>query len=390
MQNLRMLEQQQIEARRKLLESHQVKSKEIEVQKKQLLLLEGKKFSNGQARGELDKCRDFLSFASRKMGDRKLSSRDLDCNINDFHRRLDGGIHTCKLIKVTGCMVDSILTAIESKVHSLGLIKDKSSIILKTEIDKYERAKEKEQHLRSSIHSSQADTQKLAEQNKTLSSEIAQLEIDKSDVQIKEEETEEELCDIRNEIKVEEERFVLVEETQRREMEEAKRQNTSLLETMSAFERTLLVDEAAYEREKAQLFDSIEQEGWKFQNDGAESFMAAIHVEEGNIQRLVEIQINDLLILEQEIEEMEKGLKTVEKATLAKDEETHAIHQQVDAIKTADAMSMAAASEVEQQLASARAEVESLERTFYSYKFMLRGAVVRCMCQLNKTIVAFF
>jgi hypothetical protein len=281
MENPRMLEKQQIEARSKLLESHQVRGMEIEEQRNQLFLLESKMFTNGQARGELNKYRDFLSFASSKVGDRKLSSSDLDRSINDFHRRMDGGIQSCKLIMLIGFMVDSILAAIERKVESLGIMKDKSSVTLKNEIDKYERAREGEQYLLSSIQSSQTDALMWALRDKTLSSEIAKLETDKTDVQVKEQETEKELRDIRDEIKAEEERFFLVKETQSLEMKKAERLLAILLEETAAFEGTLQSDEAKYETEKTQLFDSIKQEGWKFQNDGAKAYRGCQNKETG-------------------------------------------------------------------------------------------------------------
>jgi hypothetical protein len=367
-QNLRMLEQQQVEARRKLLESRQVKGKEIDVQKKQLLLLESKKFSNGQSRGELDKYRDFLSFASRKMGDRRLSSSDLDRSINDFHRRLDGATQSSKLIKVTEFMVESVLAAIKRKVHTLGLMKDKSSATLKNAIDKYERAKEKEQQLRSSIHSAQSEIQKWAKQNKSLSAEIAKLEIDKSVIQLKEEETQNELRVIRDETKAEEEKFALAKNAHLLEIDEAESQLTTLLEDAAAFECTMQSDKATYESEKTKLFDSMKQEGWKFQTNSVEAFKAAIQAEHANIERLFDTEMDNLSILEKEVKEMERRRTLIEIETREKDKESHAIDLQVDSIKTTEATRMAVAADIEKKVASGRAEIESIERKFDSFR----------------------
>lgn len=362
-----MLEQQQTEARQKLSQVHQLKGQEVELQKQQHLLLEGKKFSNGQACGELDKHRDFLSFASRQMGERKSSASVLDNDINNFHGFLDGGIKTAKRVKLTGCMVDLTLAAIEKKVHTLGLVKDKCSIVLKSEVDEYERAKEEEQRLRSSIHNSQAQAQKWAEQNEIMSAEVAKLEIDKSDVEVQEEDSKKELADVSDEINAEEDRFAKVKDIQTQESDETARQKENLLADLAALELSLQAEEATYENEKTQILNLVRWDGWEMDAgavEDAESFKVALATALVDIETEVEGQQNDLFILEREIERIEEELKSFEEATIKKDEESNAILLQVDTIKEAEEERKVEAADVEKHLECARIELEAFESKF--------------------------
>ncbi|KAG7369194.1 hypothetical protein IV203_031937 [Nitzschia inconspicua] len=368
MQNLRMLEQQQVDARRKLLESQRVKAQENQLQKQLHLLLEGKKFSNGQALGELDKYRDFLSFAARKLGDRKLSSSQLDADINEMHRRLDGGIKSARMMKVTGYMVDSILEAVKKKLQDFGLLKDKCSTILKKEVMKYEAAKEEEQRLRSSIHESQAEAQKWADLNKTSSAEVTKLEIDKSDLQMKEEEAKKELLGIRDEIKQEEERFSKIKEVKTEEAAVLRRQKEALFEEVSSLECTLESAESAYQNNKKEIFDLFVVEGW---DSGAQDpGMIEVRMTEAKsaMENEFNTQRNAVLALERELQEMEKELESIENSTREKDGDSKRILTQVDTVKMAEEKRKQEATTVENQLAFERAEIQKLESSLEAMK----------------------
>jgi chromosome segregation ATPase len=365
MHNLQMLEQQQVNARQKLLESRQIKAQDIELQKQLHLLLEGKKFANGQARGELDKYRDFLSFASRKLGDRKRSSAQLDSDINDFHSRLDNGIKSAKMIKVTGFMIDSILAAVQKKVQALSLMEDKCSIALKSEIDKYEKAKHEEQRLRSSIHKWQSDAQKWAGQNKTLSDEVAKLEIDKTDVQTKEEDSKNELRCIRDDIKEEEKRFAKLEEAKTAEVNESRRQLNILLEEVTIVEGTLGSVEATLQNEKLQTFDCVIVEGWTMEDESdPEEFKAAITSSETAMESEFHARQCKFSACELELQEMEKELESIENCTNERETSLEAIQSQVEAIKETEEMQQLEAAEVERQLANDRTEMQELESKY--------------------------
>jgi hypothetical protein len=365
-QNLRMLQKQQEDAQMNLLHVQQVQKELLQHQKQKNLLLEGKKFSNGETRGELDKFRDFLSFAFRKIGDRKLASEKLDADINSFQRRLEGGIKSATMIKICTSIIDSTLASVEDKVRSLNSLNDKCSAVLQHETEKYEETKREELELRSSLHDAQTSIQKWAQDNKTLSSEILKLEVDKVNTEKKEEEAKLHLRSVREAIKNEEGRFARVEEEHLIAMEDLGRQHEAFLEEINMLESTLKASEMIIEKNKKEIIGVIKVEGWELNGDDAfdsNEFNAAIACAEASLQSKVREKEVEVLSLAKEIKDMEDEFELIEKETSRKDGQSTALQLKARTILEGEEKRKEDVTDVESHLANGRVELAKLKGT---------------------------
>ena len=106
MQDLRILEQQQRDAKEKLVSAQNTKQKQLDRQRQLNTQLENKNYSNGTLRAKLRQSHDFLSDATRELGNRKLTTGQLQDGISDFECKLKRGLQSRNLIQICVAKID--------------------------------------------------------------------------------------------------------------------------------------------------------------------------------------------------------------------------------------------------------------------------------------------
>ena len=151
MEDLHILEQQQREAQRKLVSAQTTKQKRLDQMRQLHTLLENKNFSNGTLRAKLQQSRDFLSIATREIGNRKLATDRLQDGIADFECKLKRGVQSAKMIQVCSAKIDSFLMLIEHMITSISRLGVERRQISKELRHTYEQSEKKDLELRFAI-----------------------------------------------------------------------------------------------------------------------------------------------------------------------------------------------------------------------------------------------
>ena len=189
LEDLRVLEQQQREAQRKLANARM--TKEARIQKHATLEsnLELLKYSNGELRAQLRQSRDILSIGTRELGTRRLAARSAGNSIQAFEQKLKQGLRSARVITAYRRKIDSIIITIENKETTLVRLTAEG----KKKVNELQKDHQKMQHheetLRASIRQELSKVQSLAESVASLRTNNNALEQEMVEAQNMEEST---------------------------------------------------------------------------------------------------------------------------------------------------------------------------------------------------------
>lgn len=160
--DLRVLEQQQRDAQKQLMNARSTKEQRMEQHAALESKLEHIKYSNGEFRAQLRQSREVLSTSTRALGSRRLLTDKAGGEIRDFERKLNRGLQSARLNTVCRRKIESLFILLESKLDVLSRVrveaKDKWNALEKSL--KIERGRE--ETLRTSIQGETARRQHLA------------------------------------------------------------------------------------------------------------------------------------------------------------------------------------------------------------------------------------
>lgn len=152
MQDLVILQEQQREAQMKLKSAKTTKKNKLEKQQQLNTLLEKKNFTNGSRRAKLVQLREFLSVATRDLGNRKLVADRLQEGISSFERKVKKGVRSTKMIQICNASIDSSLIIAEHKEAKIARLKFRAKLNRKSSRVKYDRMMEAEREIQRAIY----------------------------------------------------------------------------------------------------------------------------------------------------------------------------------------------------------------------------------------------
>ena len=166
MEDLRILEQQQKDAQRKLSQTRLTKENKQQQLSSRQMNLEKKKYANGELRAQIHQYHDALKFAQRGVSARKLATDRNKADIEEFSRRLDNGRKSLRRFKICRRKVESALIQLEGKTEILTRHKARVKQELAEMKNSLVEAEQNEQALRASI---QQQLNLIQVKNRTLS-----------------------------------------------------------------------------------------------------------------------------------------------------------------------------------------------------------------------------
>jgi hypothetical protein len=178
LEDLRVLEQQQREAQRKLANARATKVHRVEQHVALESKLEHLKYSNGELRAQLRQSREILSCGTRALGARRLVSGRASDDIRQFERKLKKGLLSARMISASRRKIDSIFIVVENKQAVLMRLKLEAKEKLTVWETKMTKAQRSEGILRTSIQQEVVRGQKCAEDIATLRADNSESEKD--------------------------------------------------------------------------------------------------------------------------------------------------------------------------------------------------------------------
>jgi hypothetical protein len=363
-----MLAAQQQQAKQKLEHAEQSKHDELQKQKDNNLLLEQKKYSNGEARGELDSFREFLKIATREMEKRKAGSSKLEKDLKDFQERLDGGISCGNLIDLCVERLDSILAGVKINVEETDCLVNQQDSILKKETWDYEQLKQEDEFMRTSIDNVRFEAQTLFERNKTKAANNAKIDGDMNEALSKEDDAKIELQELRDEVKANEDELAKKKAEHEAAIANLNRQEQAFLQELEALTASAIEDSKSLEDEKKAIFELLKLEGWALKFDdilNLEEFHAAKEVIEASLIANVKSREESKHCLEREIESMEQALNLLEEEGRERDEEADKLELERIAQTDAELKKKGVVAEMEAELEIEEEETNKLEGKIY-------------------------
>ena len=234
MQDLHILEQQQREAKRKLVSAQTTKQKRLDQQRKLNTMLENKNYSNGALRAKLRQSHEFLSVATRELGNRRLTTDRSQDGIADFECKLKRGLQSAKMIQICGAKINSFLIVIEHRVENISRLR-METMQVSTEIrQQYEQTEKKDRMLRLAIQDTHKRARKLGEEKASLRTQISKFDQDKMIAQNTEQSTELRIQSARDQIKVEADRVTSLKRTLSSEIEDVTKQRETVVSEIKA------------------------------------------------------------------------------------------------------------------------------------------------------------
>ena len=119
MEDIRTLEMEQQEAKRKLKQAEMTKEHKLK-QRESLEEQLGKLvYSNGALRAQIKQYREALSYGTRVLGARRLVTGRNNDEIKEFERRLKDGIKSTRIFMYCRRKIESAILVLESKTENL-------------------------------------------------------------------------------------------------------------------------------------------------------------------------------------------------------------------------------------------------------------------------------
>jgi hypothetical protein len=178
MEDLRVLEQQQLESQRKLAAIKLTKQHKLEQRSTLESKLSSLKYANGEQRAQLVRARDVLSRCTRELGAAKLRSGRSSEALKAFDGRLKRALLSVRSLQVGRRKLDSEIVVLRNKESIILRLKSQVMDSLKAAEKRRDDAKHREQCLRKAIHDESLNAKCLIEQTTTIRSDISGLEQD--------------------------------------------------------------------------------------------------------------------------------------------------------------------------------------------------------------------
>ena len=365
MQDLQILEQQQQEAKRKLVSAQSTKQKRLDQLRQLNTLLEDKNFSNGTLRAKLQQSRDFLSIATRDLGNRKLTTDRLQVGIADFESKLKRGLNSAKMIQVCGAKIDSFQMVIEHKIENINRLR-MEQMQTSTEVRvQYEQTETKDREFRMTIQDAHKRSREWGEEKVSLRNHISKLDDDKLAAQNAEQMTELQIQGAQDSIKIEEDRIASLKRKLRSEIEDATKKNKKKSSEIKAGFTSIMTLRNKVQEYQEKIFECREIEGHPQVKDFTLVFVQ--NVFRGDLARIEEEtkrEEHDLLALKKSIETTELACRNANERTLQNDKEASLLVASTKSLTEEEEKRQKSASDFQYSLEYGRAEVTKLEQNF--------------------------
>ncbi len=365
MEDLQILEQQQQESKRKLESAQATKQKRLHQLRQLNTLLENKNFSNGALRAKLKQSRDFLSVATRELGNRKLTSDRLQDGIAAFDGKLKRGLESVKLIQVCGAKIDSFLMVIEHKISSINRLRIKRMQMSIEVRQKYEQIETKDRELRAAIQDAHKRAREWREEKASLRTQISKLEKDKIAAQNTEQMAELQVQGTQDKINIEADRATSVKRNLVNEIDEGTKKIEIASSQMEAGSISIKTLQEKIQEYQGKIVELKKAEGHSHLQDDAPIFDQNIFRKElARIEEETKGNEHDLLALEKSIEATELASANAAEKTLQNDEEALLLAGTAKSLAEDEENRQKCAEDFQASLESARAEVAKLEENF--------------------------
>ena len=384
MQDLQILEQQQREAKRKLVSAQTNKQKLLDQMRRLNTQLENKNYVNGALRAKLQHSHDFLSIATRDLGNRKLATDRLEEGIADFEWKLERGLQSAQLIQVCGAKIDSFLMVIEHKVDIMRRLRIERAQ-KSTEIrQKYKQTEKKDRELRLAIQDTHKSIRKFGEEKVILRSQMKDLDNDKMIAHNADQMTLLQIQSAREKIRLEADRFASSKRKMNSDIEEASKEEETIESEIRVGSTSIeSLKQKVRDYEKA-IIECNEKEGYSQAKDATPSFDQALFREDiRRIEDQKKEEEDELLGLKKSIEDAELACKASNKRTLENDNVTSVLVSTAKSITEEEEKRKQFTLDFQVSLELAQGEVSQLEKSFQEME-----ASRRLEAQANSNAIA--
>ena len=365
MQDLQILEQQQRDAKRKLVSAQTNKQKLLDQMRKLNTLLENKNFANGALRAKLQQSHDFLAIATRDLGNRKLATDRLKEGIADFEGKLKRGLRSAQMVQVCTTKIDSFLMVIEHKVNIMRRLRMERTQ-KNTEIrQKYEQTEKKDRELRLAVQDTHKNIRKLGNEKVTLRNQVKDLDNDKMIAHNAEQMTLLQIQSAKEKIRVEADRFSSSKRKINSEIEKTANEEGTVASEIRIGSTTLETLQQKVRGFEEKIAECSKKEGHLQSNDSTPSFDQELFRED--IRRIEEErkeEEDELLRLEKAIADAELACKKSNERTLQNDADTSGLVSTAKSITEEEQKRKQLVLDFQVSLKLAQGEVSHLEKSF--------------------------
>lgn len=353
------------------------KQKRLDQQRQLNTLLENKNYSNGALRAKLRQSHEFLSVATRELGNRKLATDRLQDGIADFEWKLKRGLQSSKMIQICGAKIDYFLIMIDHCVANMSRLKMETMQISTEICQKYEQTEKKDRMLRLAIQDAHNKARKRGEEKVSLRTQISKLDNDKMVAQNTEQSTELRIQSAHDQIKAEVDRVASLKRKLSGEIEEATKERETVSSEIIDGSTSLEILKFKVQGHQEKIIECKEVEGYPQAKDIAPVFDQSVF--RGDLERLEEETKKDeaeSLTSEKLTEDMELADKISNERALQYDEEASILIASAKSLTEGEEKRRKHAVDLQVSLQNARAEVSKLEESFQEMEDT-RGSEVR-------------
>ncbi|KAL3918829.1 MAG: hypothetical protein SGILL_004052 [Bacillariaceae sp.] len=353
--NIQVLEHQQKVSQMKLEHAKTTKQDEIQKQKQNNKLLGEKKFANGQTRGEYDDRIKSLKDAQREAKERRDLSSMLDDGLNAFQQCLERNCDDSRIIDVIVYYIDLTFKAMEQKLNSLSGVTEESISLYESQKKSYDVLKESDETKRKRLDDVRSHIDHLNEAMKTAAPETTKVALDMNETSSKEEEAKVEVQTLNDGIKAMQEQDEKMQEVHKTEMNAYEREEDSIRKELEALNASIVEVTGLLEKEKKDIVDLLQQEGWSLEFEAAldpETLAPVVKETEKSLETKLVADVEKILSLEKEIEEMEQVAEMLEQESLKTEEEA-------DALRLRQIAEEESAEKEKEEIAAVKAQIET-------------------------------
>jgi hypothetical protein len=375
LEDLQVLEHQQQESQRKLVDAQVMKQNRINQQKQLNTQLEGIKYSNGALRAQVEQSRKFLSGATRDLSARKLFTERVTDDISGFERKLKQGLYFVRMLVCCNQKIESIMITVEHKVLNVARLKVEASEVIKVLQKKFSETENEVQMIRSAIQEAHMTSHKCAVDQASLRAANSKLENDRIAAQNLDHSTKLKVDSIREQVKKAEERDAYSRATELQEREGLAREHDARMLEQEALEFSILEASKELQLHKDRII-AIQQSpdfefnllimGGSIPSFGSDAFGPALTAMEVEVGR----EHADLNLLTAKIQQAEKDLEQCQNEVLQYDERAAQLLEQAESQAEAEAQRETSAVQFLSGLSSTREEVSKLDESFVELKNM--------------------
>jgi hypothetical protein len=365
MEDLHIFEQQQLEAKRKLESAQTTKQKRLDQQRQLNTLLENKNYSNGALRAKLRQSHEFLSVATRELGNRKLATDRLQDGIAAFEWKLKRGLQSSKMIQICVAKIDSFLIMIEHRVANMSRLKMETLKISTETCHRYEQTEKKDRMLRSAIQDAHNRARKWGEEKVSLRTQISKLDSDKMVAQNTEQSTELRIQSAHEQIKAEVDRVASLKRTLSSEIEEATKQRETISSEIVTGSTSLEILKVKVQGYQEKIIECKKVEGQPQAKNISPVFDQSVF--RGDLERFEEETKKDedaSLTSKKGIDDIEVANKISNERALQYDKEASILIASARSLTEEEEMRQKYAVDLQVSLENVRAEVSKLEESF--------------------------